>query len=156
MDENFIVEVCARLTKAGIALPEQCVGCSAVEIKELEERFGVLFPQSYIAFLKAIGRKAGGFFQGTDIFYPEILENRAGAEELLEEDQSDFRLLQSDFVFAIHQGYQFMYFNTENSDDPPVSYYAEGKGLTQRRWETFSAYLLSATEDYEKIAANHS
>lgn len=89
------------------------------------------------------------------MFYPEIIFNRSVAEELLEADVADFRLSESDFVFAHHQGYQFMYFSTGGSDDPPVYYYMEGTRSPQKKYDSFSEFLLKAAEDYVRITQSH-
>lgn len=106
----------------------------------------------YELFLKAMGRGAGKFFEGTDIFYPEILTIKRGAEELLREDEVPFCLSESDFVFCSHQGYQFMYFKLDElNDDPAVYYYLEGSGIIRKKWDHFSSFLLNAIEDHQKL-----
>ena len=85
------------------------------------------------------------------MFYPEIIFNRSVAEELLESDSADFRLSESDFVFSHHQGYQFMYFSTGVSDDPPVYYYIEGTKSPEKKYDSFSKFLSKAADDYVRI-----
>ena len=57
----------------------------------------------------------------------DLPELRSGAEELLAECGHPFELPKNAFVFAMHQGYQFMYFLVGESDDPEVMYYFEYK-----------------------------
>lgn len=152
MDVAFMSKICERLIRAGIATTDEIRGCSLEETDELESYVKGQFPQSYKIFLLTMGRGAGKFFEGTDIFYPEILEIRRGAEDLLDEDNSDFELSTSDFVFALHQGYQFMYFSVvEDVDDPPVYYYMEGAEASHKKWASFSEFLLKSVHDYENM-----
>jgi hypothetical protein len=152
MDTNFISKVCDQLILAGIATPDQIRGCSLEDIRKIESSVKGQLPKSYVMFLLAMGHGAGSFFKGTDIFYPNLLENRRRAEELLDEINSSFKLLESDFVFAIHQGYQFMYFDVaELSSDPPVYYYMEGEDGPEKKWESFSKFMLKSAEDYQSL-----
>ena len=62
------------------------------------------------------------------IFYDDIFGLRKSAYSLLEENGLDVSLLPKNaYVFFMHQGYQFLYFITENGvDDPFVYYFTEG------------------------------
>lgn len=144
--------ICGRLIKAGIAQPSQIRGCSTHEVSGLESKFEGRLPHSYKLFLLTMGHGAGKFFEGTDIFYPNLQKAQQSAEELLADDGNPFELSNYDFVFASHQGYQFMYFNIDDqNEDPPVFYYMEGGQVAQKKWHSFSDFLLKSVEDHEKI-----
>ena len=144
-------KIVQRLIRSRIANPNEIIGCTPNQIEEIRLLAGGRLPPVYEVFLRKLGCGAGRFFEGTDIFYPQILTNRQGADALLQEDECEFQLSKSDFVFAIHQGYQFMYFDLSAvGDDPQVYSYMEGDGLPKIKWKHFSDLLLGAIEDYEK------
>lgn len=153
MDNKSMINLSKRLIGAGIALPHEIKGCSTTQLEEVRGFAKTALPSMYENFLSIFGNGAGQFFVGTDIFYPDILTNREAAEDLLKEDQSSFQLTPSDFVFACHQGYQFMFMPLSDLDnDPPVYYYMEGSEGPVKRWEHFSEFLLNAVEDYERLS----
>ena len=141
-----------RLINAAIASPAQIIGCTLDEVNEIRSLANCPLPEAYETFLRVMGRGAGRFLEGTDIFYPDILTVRRAAEKLLEEDRVPFELSASDFVFCCHQGYQFMYFRLdEPADDPPIYYYIEGSCSMKKKWDHFSLFLLKAVEDQMKV-----
>ncbi len=152
MSTNVVTDLSKRLIQAGIASPNEIKGCSRTQIDEVRSVARRNLPRIYELFLSAMGCGAGRFFEGTDIFYPDVLSNRGAAEELLKEDESSFSLSETDFVFACHQGYQFMYMPLSDLEpDPPVFYYMEGMGYPMKKWDHFSDFLLKAVEDHERL-----
>jgi hypothetical protein len=57
-----------------------------------------------------MGHGAGKFLRGTDAFCGTLFALRQAAEELLEENGINYRLPTNVFVFSMHQGYEFLYF----------------------------------------------
>lgn len=102
-------------------------GCANADIDAIEKSFGQTFPASYKAYLLIAGKYPPPFWVGTNCVLNDLSELRSGAEELLLECGQPFELPKNAFVFAMHQGYQFMYFLVGESDDPEVFYYYEGK-----------------------------
>lgn len=103
---------------------ERLVPCSEKDVRTIERKFKVSLPPVYLRFLYMMGRSAGTYQRGSSCFYPELLELRDWAEELLLEN--NFKPLPEDaFVFWMHQGYQFAFFRLSEGDDPPVYYYHE-------------------------------
>lgn len=143
-------KLCEKLVNNGLANYSQIQGCSIEEIQKIEEYFQYPLPKTYKEFLYYMGYRAGRFFAGTDIFYHRIFELKEGFNDLLNDDNSDFKLKETDFVFASHQGYQFMYFNLCENDNPPVYYYFEGDMFPHKKWETFSDFLYENMEEYIK------
>jgi hypothetical protein len=67
--------------------------------------------------------------------------------ESLRESGSGFNVPQSFFVFASHQGYEFMLLELrENDPDPPVWLYQEGEPNPVPKWTSFSEFLQSALD----------
>jgi hypothetical protein len=90
---------------------------------------GKQLPDAYIEFYKYMGNGVS-FFRGHSCFKNEIFILRAGAEELLKENNFPTELSENDFVFWMSQGYMFCFFRLDEGNDPPIYYYCEGKGLT--------------------------
>lgn len=120
--------VADELIRMMIANISTIQGCSPQEIDELKAKQGVGFlPKLYVEYLAVLGRKAGNLDVGSDCFYPHLLRLKEWAQELLEENNCPLRLPDDAFVCLMHQGYQFLYFLTDdNNEDPPVFYYMEG------------------------------
>jgi hypothetical protein len=53
----------------------------------------------------------------------------------------------ADFVFAVHQGYTFLFFRCGGSDDPPVFLYEEGETRFRQVADSFSAWLVGCAQD---------
>ena len=125
--------------------------CTPDEIRALEEKYSVALPGKYKAFLSAGDALFQEIMVGSD-FHPPYLENlNKWAKELLEEDGNPFSLKPGDFVFSMHQGYQFMFFNcTEGSDDPPVYYYLEGAKEVQEVAPSFTSYIATTRTEVEQ------
>ena len=153
LKSGLIPKLCRKLVNVGVSSYNLIQGCSNEEIEYLENYTTHPLPETYKQFLIHMGHGAGKFFEGTDIFYKTIFENRIAANELLEEDQSNFKLAETDFVFASHQGYQFMYFSLCENADPSVYYYIEGAKLPHKKWERFSEFLIQSVEDYVNLIA---
>lgn len=96
-----------------------------------------------------MGRSADGFFRGTDMFWPDLRSLRRYAEELLEENGNPFPLSKDAIVIAVHQGYQFLYLDSDlKKSDPPVYYYMEGDKTPTQKWDSFTKFLHETVEEY--------
>ena len=149
MSEVFITELYKKLINSKLAKPTEVKGCSIDEINFLESKIGLKLQEIYKKFLLKFGRGAGEFFLGTDIFFDTIPDLREMAEELLEEDEGHYNLSSNAFVFSMHQGYQFMFFDLSNyKDDPTVFYYMEGMKRPKKKYDHFSDFLRESIHDY--------
>ncbi len=136
-----------RMVSAGYARTDEIRGCTPEEVAGIEARFGLRLPQVYREFLLAMGRGAGRFFRGTDVFYPTVFELRQWAEELLEECRQPFALAGDAFVFLMHQGYELGYFHTgSGEDDPPLYRYVECDPAPVQNASSFSEMLREELE----------
>ena len=150
-EKDVIDRAAARLIDAGLADEAALRGCGEQELAQLERSLGVALPSIYRQFLARMGRSAGAFLIGTDFLFTVLPELRGQAELLLDEVNSPFRLAKADVVFAMHQGYQFLYFTTGEADDPPVWHFAEGDAEPRRVFAHFSEWLSACITD--EIAA---
>lgn len=135
---------------------DPCEGATHEEVLALERYAGCPLPGVYLSFLFHFGHYAGPLFVGSDfaIDGSERLRFRESASELLERHQSPYRLKESEFVFLMHQGYQFCFFDCEAGDNPPVYWFHEGRhdGQTPvKKYESFLDFLKKWIADLEAI-----
>ena len=146
MSHARIVAAKQRLIAAGLAVSDTVRGCSEKEIAQLEADTCRPLPPAYRDFLSELGQSAGEFLRGTNWTYAELRALQVPAVQLLKSGNEQAVLPANSFVFAMHQGYQFLYFLTVNMDnDPPVFYYTEDPDLEslmpQRKFEHLSEFL---------------
>ncbi len=149
---DFIDDFVKQIIGSGLASWWTMRGCRDFEIRDLENHFDIKLPAIYKDFLKKMGKSAGEFMQGTDIFFDYLFDNREAMEEVLELDDNPFFLEKEFFIFSSHQGYIFHFFNTaEDVFDPPVYGYKEGELKVKRIDTSFSTFLLNHLEGQKKI-----
>ena len=66
----------------------------------------------------------------------------------MRENEEGVELSKEDFVFSMHQGYEFTYFKLSEGDDPPVYQYVEGNGSPVLTWNSFSDFLRDSLNQY--------
>ncbi|MEM8718336.1 MAG: SMI1/KNR4 family protein [Cyanobacteria bacterium P01_G01_bin.39] len=114
-----------QIIKQGIGRPDLIKGCSEPEISKLEQKYNVIFPQSYKIFLKNFGHGLGGvIMKECDILYNDAFEltNVLRNEILIEE--GDPVLPDKAFVFAGRYNEQFMFFDASGLiEEPPIFLY---------------------------------
>lgn len=145
----------AQCLARGWAREADIQGCPENEILNVLVRQGVSLPAAYRTFLQRMGRSAGAFMGGSDIFYPAPLSLREGAVELLAECKHSFELPEDALVFWMHQGYQFMFLRASEGDDPPVYYFLEGNAEATRLHDHFTDFLRSEIEGRSKQEVRH-
>ena len=147
MNQYTVEQATSKLINEGIASLDVVIGCSEGEIKEIERKYEIKLPLIYRQFLGSMGKVAGDFLAGTDYQFPVLLELREQAISLLDESNANLSLDKNDFVFLVHQGYQFMFFKTRSSKDPAVFLYEENKQEFKKVYNHFSEWLLASVKD---------
>ncbi len=101
------------------------------KISKIEEEKGVIFPKSYKDFFLVCENSIPKVFIGSDLYNrnPEISD---WAIELIQESNVENFLKETDFVFLMHQGYMFWYFNANGKENPDVYYYYEGDTFSKK------------------------
>ena len=66
-----------------------------------------------------------GFLQGSSCFFSELAHLKQWSLELLKVNKSELSLANNDFIFWMHQGYQFSFFKLNEGNNPSVYYYTE-------------------------------
>ncbi|WP_428229199.1 hypothetical protein [Flavobacterium sp.] len=115
------------------------------ELDRFESVNHLIFPLTYKKFYEQCEISLPQVFVGTDLFnrYKEL---KIWALELIKEDKCDNFLTQTDFVFMMHQGYMFWYFNANGETDPDVYFYEE-RMMNPRKISSLNYFLLN----YPKI-----
>ncbi|BCL80561.1 hypothetical protein ccbrp13_30260 [Ktedonobacteria bacterium brp13] len=93
-----------------------------------------------------MGHSGGGFLEGSDCLYDQLMEIQSWAGELLEEDHFSKAMPEDTFVFFMHQGYQLNFFGLDEGEDPPVYYYLEENPVRtsfSQIYPRFSDFLLT-------------
>lgn len=136
------------------ASAEQLQGLTPLEIDEIERDQPAPLAQSYRRFLELVGRGAGHFLQGSDVFYPAVLGLGQAARELLEENQVPFVLTDEDRVILMHQGYRFDFLRG-TGPDPEVWSFSEGTavGVPVVSYSRFTEWLVAQVERETKAWA---
>lgn len=126
--------------------------CTEQEIYSLEADLSITLPKAYKEFLLWGGHEAGGLFEGSDCFLRHLLNIQEWAIDLLNEN-SFLEILPKDaFVFYMHQGYEFMFFNLSEGDDPPIYIYNEQNNHSSfvKAYPKYSEFLLTFLEEQAK------
>ncbi|KOP69346.1 hypothetical protein AMS59_23510 [Lysinibacillus sp. FJAT-14745] len=101
-------------------------------------------PKTYLDFMNKAGNGIE-FLVGTDYSMKYIIDLKEWAIELLEENNFIKKLTDNQFIFMMHQGYMFWFFNLNDGDDPAVYRYDESVELDDfnKVSDTLSDFLIS-------------
>ncbi|AIQ17230.1 hypothetical protein H70357_11620 [Paenibacillus sp. FSL H7-0357] len=101
-------------------------------------------PQTYLDFMNKAGNGIE-FIAGSDFTMKYISDLKEGAIELLEGNKFKKKLTDIQFVFMMHQGYMFWFFNLDDKDDPAVYCYDESLELDEfnKISDTLSDFFIS-------------
>jgi hypothetical protein len=142
----YLDEAKAYFRTAGLAIPEAVRPCTEEEVLALAHESGGRLPAAYCEFLLWMGHGgAGPFMRGDDCFYQHLAGLREYATDLLLENGVKEPLPDNAFVFFMHDGYVFCFFDRAAGDDPPVYRFLEGDTDPVFRLEqpSFSKWLLA-------------
>ncbi len=142
-----IVDAVSRLAESGLAGEAGFVGCSSGDVSAIEAAVKLVLPGSYRFFLERCGKCAGEFLVGTDWEYDVLVELQEDALNLLDEAPPDLFLPEDAFVFAMHQGYQFLFLRCGEGDDPPVLYYLDENQAFEEVAPSFSRWFSGCVDD---------
>ncbi|PZR09699.1 MAG: hypothetical protein DI539_21710, partial [Flavobacterium psychrophilum] len=121
---NSIQEIVKYLKQKG----ERMSPLYESDVDSIEKECNVKLPGAYKEFLLYMGRGAGRYMIGSDVFYDKMLHLQFWAEELAKENNLQ-PLPPGSFTFWMHQGYRAAYFMTGDGEDPAVYFYSEEKGI---------------------------
>ncbi|GAB6456792.1 hypothetical protein bcgnr5380_57900 [Bacillus cereus] len=123
-------------------------GLTEEEIEAVENGQGVQLPARYKAFLRECGRSAGLLCYDIHFFYPAIKRLKGMLQELIDEENVDFKIPNDAFIFAGYQGSQFHYFICGN-DDPPT-FRVFDNGVVEPGASSFTEYFHAAIGEYHR------
>ena len=137
-------ELLPELIEAGFAeRAKTFLGCTEEEISSLEAEFQLRLPEAYKAFLRAFGKQSGFFLDDCSYLYPALKAIKKEAEHMAQ--KLSFKLEPSWFVFLVRDEI-FLYFDTNQGQDPPVWRFDEGTEKIELVFPSYSAWLNNIVE----------
>lgn len=128
IEQNF-QKLLYYLEEHQIAHRSGLIGCSELEILNLEKRYGITLPATYRLYLKTMGHVSGRLFKHDHlaVTYPHILETTQEELELIDSrpPEAAAALRGDGFIIASRLGEQFEFIRCNQLDDSPVWYYNE-------------------------------
>ena len=141
-----------RLLSLGVVQPDELRPCSADEIAAIEHAAHVRLPESYQAFLRAMGRGAGQFLKSDHwyAFYDDLPTVNRGVRQRL----TDVAIPAEWFCFATRMGEAYLFFAADGSnDDPPIQCWSEGTDpKTETAFASFWDWFGAMVSDYAEWA----
>lgn len=135
-----------RLAASPVVKPHKLIGCSKTEITELEAALNLRLPRAYRTFLSNCGKGAGEFLCGTDWEYKDIPQMQSIAKQLVDDSPFAGRWSSTLFAFTMHQGYEFLFFDSTQGQDPPVWHFYDDRIWEQVR-DSFTIWLDGCVDD---------
>lgn len=132
-----------KLIDAGLASERDFVGCSNDEIAQLEQRFSVKLPSSFIDFLRVMGKERNGFYAEASMSFPFNDMRRIAADLLNDVGET---LSSTAFVFVERYGCAVLFFETTEGNDPPVYVCQENEQPSSKISPSFSEWLSMAVD----------
>jgi len=116
-------ELVSRLIRCGVS-PLEIEGCSDADIERLQAAAGAPLPESYVEFLRLVGRGAGEFMSDLTAFYPAILSLTGQRRRAL----ARYAVLPDDaFVIADRYGDQAVFIRLSEGPADSHVYYWNGE-----------------------------
>lgn len=153
MDKNS--QIRTRLLDSGLARASEIAGCSEQELDEIARVAKRKLPDSYREYMRCFGRGSGKFLRDVEMRFPAVLSLRSDAEGLIAcEEEENFFLPESAFVFAIRQREQVMFFEEEGAEPAVMFYMYEDTKFTKVAncfWEIIESELRMAESWYKQV-----
>lgn len=147
--QEYITAFRGRMIEADVAREDEIIGCTEEEMAQiLAINPDVAVPEVYLAFMREMGRSMGNLFAGSDLGYPDCVDDQSYFREYAADDDPTLRPDQW-FIFGSHQGYQFYYFRDH---DPRVYLHCEGRPNPFQTWESFADLLEGNLKDEIRLA----
>jgi hypothetical protein len=152
--EEKMSSLLTQLEQGRLCKPGEARGATEQEIDRLEREIGLPLPAAYKSYLRAVGKGAGDFLCGTDIFLPQVPGIRDDAVEVLHQLDPSLQLPPDAFVFGHHQGYVFYYMRTDPADDDPPVYCFTDDASPRQVSSSFTGFLTEmADQDIKTVDA---
>lgn len=145
---EFFSNLLEKLERNGLIHKSGAKGCTMNDIHHIQKQFGIILPEYYKQFMLCLGQTSGSFLQGDDFHIDVVAEINLWVRQLLEESNEKYRLSSGDFVFLMHQGYEFVYFESGVGENPPVHQYVEGSGFHRNQWPSLSNFLTESAKNH--------
>lgn len=125
------------------------IPCQESEVEEIEQRLGEALPAAYREFLLWMGKDGGGLLGSAQFYYPDVLELRDEAQEILQGSAATVALPDDAFVFCIQQSVLVHFMRLSEGANPPIYTYNEMDDTTvfSTTAASFSEFLATGLED---------
>lgn len=111
--------------------------CNAGDIENIEQKLKTKLPEEYLEFLLTMGKGAGKFMLGSSVFIHELLTLKDGAQEVIDDNNLP-PLPPNAFVFWMHQGYQFAFFEVTEKNQLNIYFFSEGNNMQDYKFLNYS------------------
>ena len=118
-------------------------GLEEEQVSLLESELGVEFPLLFRTFLREIGSSTGLVFSGSDCNPKDYVRFLESATDLILQSGVDLFMTDQSVVFLVHQGYTFLYFDSQTSYDTAILQYTEGESAPQQISSSFEELVDS-------------
>jgi hypothetical protein len=133
-----------ELSHYGVVAKNEVVGCSEVEINDLEDDLELSLPLAYRCFLDNLGTASPGYLDDCEWHLPELRSIQQRARLILNANRCEYRLKATDFVFLLRDPDLFLFFDTAEGDvNPPVFRYSVGTDEPSLIHSSFTDWLNS-------------
>ncbi|QDU11063.1 SMI1/KNR4 family protein [Gimesia aquarii] len=138
---EFMSTISQYLIDTGISTADNIRGCTESEIDHFQRRISQNLPLAFIACLHEFGHKCGHLMDGDAFGIAGFDVAREVALELTKKQDSPWQLPENVIPFQEHQGYQFLFFYTDDGNDPSVWHYLEEDSEPTHSVPSFTAWL---------------
>jgi hypothetical protein len=138
----FLTDIKALAERLEVIKPDEVQGCTEAEIQALEDALQIQLPEAYREFLAWVGKTKAWFLRDYAWNDNYLVRLQEDAKELLEENNFPRELPPNTYVFVMHEGYNFFFFNLNTHDNPPLHFYMEGETeFRENEFDSFTDFL---------------
>ncbi|NVJ62434.1 MAG: SMI1/KNR4 family protein [Gammaproteobacteria bacterium] len=117
------------------------VGINKEELARVMNSSKFKLPLTYTSFLKKYGKECGLFGTDCDVLFPRMIGLNDELSEMIQEESLSIEIPDKAFVFSGYQGFQYLFFECEVSDNPPVYRVMDGGEPPEQIYDSLSKYF---------------
>ncbi len=138
----FLTEIKALAERLEVINTTEVQGCTEAEIQSLEDALHIQLPEAYREFLGWIGKLRGALTTDNHGWRDNyLIDLQVGAQQILWENNFPQKLPSNAYVFSMHEGFIFYFFNLNGDDNPPLYSYMEGETEFRKEFCSFIEFL---------------
>jgi hypothetical protein len=147
MYSQFMIELSRFMLDSGIAMSADFRGCTRAEISALEDRLAVRLPEAFTEYLCAMGHGCGILMGGDEYGIAAIDVAQRVASRITTNPDCPWRPSQRMLPFRQHHGCTFLFFHTDEGNDPPIWAYLETEAGPKDWAPSFTCWLRECAID---------